>query len=104
VFTTRNGTDIAKSGFVRSYWQPFVAATKVKYRKFHTLRHTHASRLLAGGVNPVEVAKRLGDRIETVMRIYAHWIPSGVKDTADRVNAIYAELPKKEPGATLPPG
>ena len=91
VFTTKNGTYLGKSGFVRSYWMPLVKSAKVKYRKFHTLRHTHASRLLADGVNPAEVAKRLGDKIETVMRIYAHWIPSGGKDTADRVDAIYGE-------------
>jgi integrase len=88
-FTTRTGNYISKSNFVRSYWKPLVEAAKVKYRKFHTLRHTHASRLLADGVGPAEVAKRLGDRIETVMRIYAHWIPSGGQDTADRVDAIY---------------
>jgi len=37
----------------------------------HDLRHTHASRLIAAGVDPVEVAKRLGDRVETVLRVYA---------------------------------
>jgi integrase len=49
VFTTRTGNYISKSNFVRSYWKPLVEKAKVKYRKFHTLRHTHASRLLADG-------------------------------------------------------
>jgi integrase len=38
----------------------------------HDLRHSHASRLIAAGWDPVEVAKRLGDRIETVLRVYVH--------------------------------
>jgi integrase len=38
----------------------------------HDLRHTHASRLIAAGWDPVEVSKRLGDRIETILRTYAH--------------------------------
>lgn len=91
LFTTRTGNYISKSNFVRSYWKPLVAAAGVRYRKFHTLRHTHASRLLADGVDPAEVAKRLGDRIETVMRVYAHWVPSGRSGTAKRVDAIYGE-------------
>jgi len=37
----------------------------------HDLRHTHASRLIAAGWDPVEIAKRLGDRVETV-RVYVH--------------------------------
>jgi len=38
----------------------------------HDLRHTHASRLIALGWDPVEIAKRLGDRVETVLRVYSH--------------------------------
>jgi integrase len=38
----------------------------------HDLRHTHASRLIAAGWDPVEVAKRLGDRIETILKTYVH--------------------------------
>jgi hypothetical protein len=50
-----------------------------------------ACRLLADGVDPVEVAKRLGDRVETVMRVYAHWIRDVNRDTAARVDAIYGK-------------
>jgi integrase len=38
----------------------------------HDLRHTHASRLIALGWDPVEIASRLGDRLETVLRVYTH--------------------------------
>ena len=38
----------------------------------HDLRHTQASRLIAAGWGPVEIAELLGDRVETVLRVYAH--------------------------------
>jgi integrase len=95
VFTTGTGTYVSRTNFIRKDWAPLLETAGVKYRKFHTLRHTHASRLLADGVDPGEVAKRIGDKIETLMRSYAHWIPTANRDTAARVDAIYAE-PKKE--------
>ena len=51
------------------------------------------------GVNPAEVARRLGDRIETVMRCYAHGIPTVGRDTAAQVDAIYggeSEAPRQQ--------
>ena len=88
-FTTATGSYVTRSNFIRKDWTPLLEKAKVPYRKFHTLRHTHASRLLAAGVDPAEVAKRIGDRIETLMRVYAHWIPGTNRDTAAKIDAIY---------------
>ena len=93
LFTTRTGNYVTRSNFVRKDWTPLLERAGVPYRKFHTLRHTHASRLLAAGVDPAEVAKRIGDRIETLMRVCAHWIPTANRDTAAKVDAIYREAP-----------
>lgn len=38
----------------------------------HTLRHTHASKLIASGWDIVEVAARLGDTVATVCDVYLH--------------------------------
>jgi integrase len=90
VFTTGTGGYLSKSNFVRRDWAGLLKTAGVKYRKFHTLRHTHASQLLADGVNPAEAAKQIGDWVETVMRVYAHRIPAADrKDTAAQVDAIY---------------
>lgn len=91
VFTTRTGAYYSKTNFIKRDWAGLLTRAGVKYRRFHTLRHTHASRLLADGVDPAEVAKRIGDRIETVMRTYAHWIMTTGRDTAAKVDAIYGE-------------
>lgn len=101
VFTTSAGTYSTRSNFVRKDWAPLLEKAEVPYRKFHTTRHTHASRLLAAGVDPAEVAKRIGDRIETLMRVYAHWIPTTNRDTAAKINAIYCE--QKTKPAPAPP-
>lgn len=92
-FTSDAGTYLGKSNFVRNDWAGLLEKAGVRYRNFHVLRHTHASRLLAAGVDPAEVARRLGDRIETVMRTYAHWMPTN-RDTAAKVDAIYGPAPK----------
>ncbi|WP_439623426.1 tyrosine-type recombinase/integrase [Gemmata sp.] len=96
-FTTAEGTYIARTNFIRRDWRGLTTRAGVPYRKFHTLRHTHASRLLADGVDPAEVARRIGDRIETVMRVYAHWVPTLTRNTAARVDAIYAVPVEEKP-------
>jgi integrase len=90
VFTDIDGGYLRKSNFVRRTWKGLLAKAGVSYRRFHTTRHTHASRLLAVGVDPAEVARRLGDSIETLLRTYSHWMPTG-QDTAARVNALYGQ-------------
>ncbi len=97
LFTTETGGYIFKSNFVRREWKPLLEKAGVRYRNFHVIRHTVASRLLAAGVDPAEVARRLGDRIETIMRTYAHWINTQGRDTASKLNAIYGGDGPSEP-------
>jgi integrase len=60
----------------------------------HTLRHTHATDLLSNGV-PVHVAAaRIGDRAETILRVYAHLLPQSdeqaARDAAARIAVALA--------------
>lgn len=57
----------------------------VPYRCFHTLRHTHASILLANGVHPKVVQERLGHaKIGITLDTYSHLIPT-IQETAIKV-------------------
>ena len=57
-------------------WRRIVRAADVPYRKFHCLRHTHASMMLAAGVPVLEIAKRLGhSRASHTLNLYGHAIP-----------------------------
>ena len=51
----------------------------------HGLRHTHATLLLEDGVSLKVVALRLGDRDDTVLRVYGHVTPQGQAVAVARV-------------------
>jgi integrase len=38
----------------------------------HDLRHSFVSRLISNGIDPVTVAALAGDKVETILRVYAH--------------------------------
>jgi len=63
----------------------------------HSLRHTHASQLLAAGVPVTNVSKRLGHRdAYTTAKIYAHALPDSDQDVAATWDKLMA---RKNPGA-----
>ena len=45
----------------------------------HTLRHTRATHLLQGGIDPWAVAGLLGDTVDTVLRVYGHHCPDHLR-------------------------
>ena len=58
--------------------------------RFHDLRHTHATQLLASGVHPKVAQERLGhSTITTTMDIYSHVTPTMQADAAARLDAAY---------------
>ncbi len=69
---------------------------KVAKIRFHDIRHTHASILIAESVDIVKVANRLGHtKPKTTLDYYAHLIPSDHDEVADIFhNAL---MQKKEP-------
>ena len=62
----------------------------------HDLRHTHASKLIAAGWDVVEVAKRLGDRTETVLGVYAGEFDARRRSEGRRaeLERLYGQTPK----------
>ncbi len=55
-------------------------------RRFHELRHTHATALLEGGASVQAVAERLGHSDPSVtMRAYAHVLPGVDRQAAERL-------------------
>jgi len=56
----------------------------------HVLRHTHATLALTNGVPVHVVAARLGDRPETVLRVYAHLLPQSDTEAAEQVASLLA--------------
>lgn len=75
LFTTVDGLPLT-SPQVQKPYKRLVTSAGVPVIRFHDLRHTHASLLLAAGEPPIDVAGRLGHTLATLSRVYAHVIPS----------------------------
>ena len=57
--------------------------------RFHDLRHTHATQLLAAGVNIKVVSERLGHAsVAFTLDTYAHVMPGQQADAAAAVSAL----------------
>lgn len=63
--------------------------TDVPYITFHDLRHTHASMLIAAGVDPVDVSRRLGhESVAFTMRTYAHFFERQRRRASKSLSAL----------------
>lgn len=62
----------------------------VPHKKFHVLRHTHATQLLANGVPLLEVSKRLGhSRASHTLDLYGHAIPGYDASLPNKISKIF---------------
>lgn len=82
VFTNQIGEPI-KAYDLRTVWNRIQRAVGEKGIHLHSLRHTHISTLLRGGVPAHTVAKRVGDTVETILRVYAHSKPQDDKQASE---------------------
>lgn len=75
---------------IERVWKNILIEAQIEHKKFHTLRHTHATQLLAAGVPLLEVAKRLGhsDPAHT-LRLYGHFIPGYDTKIPEKVNEVF---------------
>jgi integrase len=94
VFCDQKGGWLRKSNFRRRVWHPLCKAAGLPRRRFHDLRHTHATLLLELGVHPKIVQERLGhSRIGIVFGVgQTVLIPAGF-DGTER-----SRSPSLEPG------
>jgi integrase len=78
VFVGRDGGLLRRNNFRRRHWKPAVLEAELRKRlRFHDLRHTCASILIAQGAHPKEIQARLGHAsIMTTMDQYGHLFPS----------------------------
>jgi integrase len=70
-------------------WKRFIAARGLPRVRLHSLRHSHASGLLAKRVDPGTVSKRLGHAsVTTTMAIYAHAFDRNDEAAAEMFDAL----------------
>ncbi len=79
--------------FRRSYLRPTLRATGLPEMRFHDLRHTFASLMLAAGFPPYEVSRWLGHaNLATTDAIYAHLYPSDYASHVERFEAFVGAM------------
>lgn len=97
VFHNLIGNRITPTNFDKT-WRRILRDANVPYRKFHCLRHTHATQLLAAGVPILEVSKRLGhSRPSHTLNLYGHAIPGFDENIPQHVDSIFQLMPKNRP-------
>jgi integrase len=69
-------------------WARLITKTTLPRIRFHDLRHTHASQMLAAGVHPKIASERLGhSTIGVTLDLYSHVMPGMQADAAEQVDA-----------------
>ena len=71
-------------------WKRFSRARGIPAVTLHTLRHSHASALIASGTDPVVVSRRLGHASPVVtMAVYAHLFDRGDQVAATVMDGLF---------------
>lgn len=104
VFATTDGTP-THPDLISKTFNRIVARLDVPRIRLHDLRHTHATLLLQGGVNPKVVTERLGHaNVAFTMSVYQHVIPGMQAAAANMFGATVLGEPQPRPGPTTAPG
>lgn len=93
VFCDSRGNPIRKSNLTRRSFKPILTAAKLPDIRFHDLRHTAATLLLAEGVHPKVVQERLGHAsIVLTLDTYSHVLPSLQKEATAKLNRLFKRV------------
>jgi integrase len=85
-FTTHTGRPLDQRDVLRSF-RRILRKAKLPTMRFHDLRHSCASLLLAEGISPRVVMETLGhSRIAVTMDTYTHVMPALQQDAADAMD------------------
>ena len=92
VFLSPTGLPIHNADFYTRVWQPLMEELiedGMAPFRFHDLRHTHVSWLIAGGAPLPHIQARLGhESITTTIDTYGHLLPAGDELIADIVDTV----------------
>jgi integrase len=102
VFCNSMGGPLRRSHFHRDEFKPLLKRAGLPEIRFHDLRHTSATLLLAQGVHPKVVQERLGHaQISVTLDTYSHVLPSMQVDAASRLDSMLVASPAVENGGKL---
>ena len=89
VFASRKGTPLDAQNIVNRSFKPLLKQTELPGIRWHDLRHTYATLLLARGTHPTYVQKSLGHAsVQLTLDRYSHWMPSMGCNTAEGIDEV----------------
>jgi integrase len=87
VFATGKGTPIDAQNIINRFFKPLLKRAELPDIRWHDLRHTYATLLLARGTHPTYVQKSLGHAsVQLTLDRYSHWMPSMGRNTAEGID------------------
>jgi integrase len=90
VFATRKGTQLDAQNVINRYFKPLLRRAGLPDIRWHDLRHTYATLLLARGTHPTYVQKSLGHAsVQLTLDRYSHWMPSMGRATAEGMDEAF---------------
>jgi integrase len=88
VFTTPTGTALDARNVSRAF-RALLLSARLPAVRFHDLRHTAATLLLAQGLDPRTIMETLGhSQISLTLNTYSHVLPALQADAAAKLDAI----------------
>lgn len=95
VFCDTHGGWLRRSNVLRDSFKPMVERAQLHAIRFHDLRHTCATLLLAADVNVKVVSERLGHAtVQLTLDTYSHVLPTMQKKAAEKLNEVFSPAGK----------
>lgn len=96
VCPSKSGKPMHGSALLNRGLRPALSRAKIRTVRFHDLRHSFASNLLAAGVDVVTVSKALGHaNVHITLTTYAHAVPKARHGAGDRIAALLSQSGNK---------
>lgn len=96
VFTQWNG-EMMNPQTPTKQFSKFLAKNGIKHCKFHALRHTHATLMLAASHDLMAVKERLGHSSIETTQIYLHYIDSAGKKALEKLDMFLSQPDNANP-------
>ena len=88
VYAQADGSPVQPNSLTHEFTRILALSTALPRIRFHDLRHSHATQLLASGIHPKIAQERLGhSSVGITLDLYSHVLPGMQEDAAAKVDA-----------------